>query len=156
MRRLILSLAFAIATAWPAGAPYFVVIVHSSNLQTDLHFTDLRNFFAGGAKTWRNGARVVLVERNLGSAAYNFLLGHVLNMSATDYKRRLASIEFAGETPVTLKVLNSEEASCKFVFNVPGSIALIEAQSLRAPECGGVQIVRIDGKLPGEEGYRLQ
>jgi len=57
---------------------------------------------------------------------------------------------------VTLKILNSEEAACKFVFNVPGSIALIETDSLRLPECGGVGIVRIDGRLPGQEGYRLR
>jgi hypothetical protein len=98
----------------------------------------------------------VLVERDAGSAAFQFLLQHVLNMSATEYKRRLAGIEFAGEAPVTPKILNSEEAACKFVFNVPGSIALIETNSLRVPECSGVETVRIEGKQPGEEGYRLR
>jgi hypothetical protein len=77
-------------------------------------------------------------------------------MGVSEYKRRLASIEFGGAAPVTLKILNSEEAACKFVFNVPGSIALIETDSLRFPECSGVGIVRIDGQLPGQEGYRLR
>jgi len=79
-----------------------------------------------------------------------------LRMSAGEYKRHLASIEFAGEAPVTLKILNSERAACKFVFNVPGSIALVETISLQLPECSGVATVKIDGRLPDQEGYRLQ
>jgi hypothetical protein len=136
--------------------PSFAVVVHASNPHTNLHLAEVRAFFAGVAKQWPNGSKVVLVERDAGSPAHRFLLEHILTMSATEYKLRLARIEFAGEAPVTLKVLNSEEAACKFVFNVPGAIALIATESLHAPECGGVQTVRIDGKLPSEEGYRLR
>jgi hypothetical protein len=57
---------------------------------------------------------------------------------------------------VSVKVLNSDAAACQFVFNVPAAIAIIETASLPTAECGQVQVVRIDGKLPGEEGYRLR
>jgi hypothetical protein len=53
-------------------------------------------------------------------------------------------VEFSGDE-VTLKILNSEQAACKFVLNVPGSIALVETGSLQLPECSG----------PGQESYRL-
>lgn len=134
----------------------YAVIVHQSNPTKNLRVADVRAFFAGINGKWPHGPKVVLVERDAGSATFRFLLQRVLNMSAIEYKRRLASIEFAGEAPVILKILNSEEAACKFVFNVPGSIALIETGSLPAPECRGVETVRIEGRLPGEEGYKLR
>jgi hypothetical protein len=52
--------------------------------------------------------------------------------------------------------LNSDAAACQFVFNVPLAIAIVEAGSLASPACSSVRVLRIDGKLPGEEGYRLK
>jgi len=156
MRYALLTLGLLIGSGRGAGVASFVVVVHHSNPNTNLVLADVRAFFAGDAKQWPNGSKVVLVERDAGSAPYQFLLARILHMSVSEYKRRLESIEFGGATPVTLKILNSEEAACKFVFNVPGSIALIETDSLRLPECSGVGIMRIDGRLPGQEGYRLR
>jgi hypothetical protein len=156
MGRLILSLGMLIGSGNAGGVDSFAVVVHQSNPNTNLMFADIRAFFSGAAKQWPNGSQVVLVERDTGSATYVFLLEHILHMTPVEYKRHLLRIEFAGETPVTLKVLNSEQAACKFVFNVPGAIALIATHSLDLPECGGVGTVRIDGRLPGQEGYRLR
>jgi hypothetical protein len=72
------------------------------------------------------------------------------------YKRSLATIEFSGQAPVLLKVLNSEETACKYMFYVPGSIALVETDSLHSPECAQLKVLRIEGKLPAEKGYRLR
>ena len=147
----------ALAPGAPVKPPTtFTVVVHQSNATNNLRFSDLQAFFMGQSKKWPNGSNVVLVERSAESPAFRFLLGRVLNMSPVEHKRRIANIEFMGEVPVTLKVLNSEEAACKYVFNVPGSIALIETGSLQTPECSGVRVVSIDGKLPAEEGYRLR
>lgn len=149
-------MALLIGSGRAASGQSYAVVVHPSNPATNLRLADLRGFFSGAVKQWPNGSRVVLVARDYGSAAYQFLMRRVLNMSPAEYRRHLASIEFAGEAPVTLKVLNSEAAACKFVYNVPGSIALIEANSLQAPECHGVETLRIESKLPSEEGYRLR
>lgn len=156
MGRFVLAMGLLIGSGRTGGVPSFAVVLHRSNPNTNLRMADVQAFFSGGAKQWPNGSKVVLVERDTGSAAYRFLLARILHMGTTEYKRHLTGIEFAGETPVVLKVLNSEEAACKFVFNVPGSIALIETQSLHLPECSGVEPARIDGRLPGQEGYRLQ
>ena len=147
---------WALAPGTPSPNPTCSVVVHQSNPNTRLRMGDLQAFFAGARKNWPNGNGIVLVQRSPDSPAYRVLLDRVLNMSATEYKRRLANVEFMGESPVNLKVLNSDVMACKYVFNVPGAIAVVETESLRLPECGGVQVVRIDGKLPGEEGYRLR
>lgn len=156
MARLLIAMGLLIGVGGAAGGPSFAVVLHRSNPNTNLRTADVQAFFSGVSKQWPDGSKVVLVERDTGSPAFQFLLARILRMSASEYKRRLASIEFAGEAPVLLKILNSEEAACKFVFNVPGSIAVIEANSLQLPGCSGVEPARIDGRLPRQEGYRLR
>jgi len=156
MRVAILALAFFMSSTRAAGPPSFAVVIHQSNPSVDLRLADLRAFFDGASKRWPNGSNVVLVERDAISPAFRFLLQGVLNMTASEYKRNLTRIEYSGGSRVNVKTLNTEGAACKFVFNVPGAIALIETSSLSLAECNGVQIVKVNGKLPGEEGYPLR
>jgi len=156
MKRAIATLGMLLTPAVGWARASFAVVEHRSNPVRELRFSELRAYFTGTATQWPDGSKVVLVERDPRSPAFQFLIDRLVKMSPRDYRRGLMNIEYRGETPVTLKILNTEGAACKFVFNVPGAIALIETDSLATAECSGVQLVRIDGKLPGEEGYRLK
>jgi hypothetical protein len=160
MVRLVVALTLAVAalaiSALAGMESSFAVVVHRSNPTSSIRFVDLRAFFSGEIKQWPHGVKLVLVERDLESTVFRFLMQHVLNTTAVEYQRRLANIEFKGETPVTVRVLNSDAAACKFVFNVPGAIAVIATNSLVLPECSQVQLIMVDGKLPGEEKYGLR
>jgi hypothetical protein len=142
----------------PAAEPTqtFAAVVHPSNPARDLRLRDLTSLFGGANRQWPNNSLVVLVERDSASPAFRYLMGRLLNTTVSEYKRRLQNIEYRGDAPVSIKTLNSDAAACQFVFNVPSAIAIIESGSLAAPACREVQVLRIDGKLPGEEGYRLR
>jgi hypothetical protein len=134
----------------------FAAVVHRSNPTHNLRFGDLLSMFEGARREWPNESRVVLVERDAGSAPFRYLIGRLLNTTPGDYKRSLQNIEYRGDLPVSIKTLNSDAAACQFVFNVPSAIAIVETASLALPACAGIQVLRVDGKLPGEEGYRLK
>jgi hypothetical protein len=153
-----LSALLAIAAAQPGAEPVgsFAAVVHPSNPSHDLRLRDLASFFEGELRKWPNAAPVVLVERDAASAPYRYLMSHVLQTTPVEYKRRLQNIEYRGDAPPAIKILNSDEAACQFVFNVPTAIAIIEAKSLGSTACASVQVLRIEGKLPSEEGYRLK
>jgi hypothetical protein len=140
--------------AEPSAA--FAAVVHPSNATRDLRLRDLTSLFEGANRQWPNRSGVVLVERDAGSAPFRYLMGRLLNTTPGEYKRSLQNIEYRGEAPVSIKILNSDAAACQYVFNVPSAIAIVETASLALPACGGIQVLRIDGKLPGEEGYRLK
>jgi hypothetical protein len=160
MVRLVMILTLAVAAltirSFAHSMASYAVVVHRSNPINNVKLSDLRAFFNGDTKQWPHGAKVVLVERDLRSDVFQFLMQHVLNSTAVEYQRRLANIEFRGEASVMVRILNSDAAACKFVFNVPGSIALIATGSLSLPECSAVQLVTVDGKLPGDEKYGLR
>jgi hypothetical protein len=134
----------------------YAVIVHISNPNREFRMADLRSLFSGATRRWPDRQRVVLAESDPAGSASKYLLGGLLGTSPAEYKRRLANIEFIGEEGAILRTLNSDTAACKFVFNVPSAIGLVEAASLQTPECRAVRPARVEGRLPGEEGYRLK
>jgi hypothetical protein len=116
----------------------------------------VRSLFLAGLKRWPNQKRVILVRPPAQSPPSLYLMHTLLGMEERDYQRELAGAEFRGEESVAVKVLNSDGAVCRFVFNVPGAAGLVAAASLLSADCTGVRALRIQGKSPGEAGYRLQ
>ena len=140
----------------PVSAQDFSVIVHRSNPVTSLTLSNLRDILFGNVTHWPNQSRIVLAERGSGSPVNRFLMGRILKTSWIDYKRSLEAIEFSGQDPVIVRVLNSDPAACKFVFNVPSALAVVETSSTAAAECRDLRVLKIDGLLPGQEGYHLK
>jgi hypothetical protein len=134
----------------------FAVVVHPSNQSRDLRVRDVTSIFGGTSRQWPNSSAIVLVERNSAGPSFQYLIGRLLNTTPRAYNFSLLNIEYRGEAPVSIKILNSDAAACQFVFNVPSAVALVESASLGLPACGAVRVLSIDGKLPGEEGYRLK
>ena len=59
---------------------------------------------------------------------------------------------FSGETADAPKTLASTNGVLRFVYNVPGAIGYVRARDADS----SVKMLRIDGRLPGEPGYRLE
>jgi hypothetical protein len=160
MGRTLLLIAALMAAVTPGfsadPARVFAALVHPSNPARDLRLRDLMSLFEGVNREWPNNSGVVLVERDAGSAPFRYVIGRLLNTTPGEYKRSLQNIEYRGAAPVSIKILNSDETACQFVFNVPSAIAIIETGSLALPACGPVRVLRIDGKLPGDIGYSLK
>src|ERR1700722_7377762 len=86
----------------------FAAVVHRTNPTHNLRLRDLLSLFEGDSRQWSNGSAVVLVERDAGSAPFQYLMGRLLNTTPGEYKRRLQNIEYRGDTPVSIKILNSD------------------------------------------------
>jgi hypothetical protein len=138
------------------GATAFAMVVHPSNPCKEMPLREVRSFFLATRRRWPNQKRVILVRPPVESPPSVYLMRSLLGMDERDYQRELANIEFRGEEPVIAKILNSDGAVCRFVFNVPGAIGLVAAASLSSLDCTSVRVLRIEGKSPGEAGYRLQ
>ena len=150
------TLAGLLAVAFPAAGQTYAVVVHPANPVSNLTVAALRDLFGGAVTHWPDRSKVVLVHRATGSPANRFLIDRFLKTSWQDYKRSMEGLEFQGQEPVVIRVLNSDAAACKFVFNVPSAVAVIESASAAVPECRDVRVLKIDGLTPGQGGYRLK
>lgn len=73
-------------------------------------------------------------------------------MTDNDYNKYFIQARFIGNLQATPKILATSAGVREFVFNVPGAIGYVCAGEADA----SVKIVRIDGRLPGEPGYKLR
>ena len=127
------------------------IVVNKSNPVTGLSFVELRRIFLGEQTHWPGGHRITLVMREEGQTERAAVLRLIYRMSEADLSRYLLQASFRGDLRLEPKVLNSALGVKRFVYNVPSAIGYV--RSNEADET--VNTVRIDGKLPGEDGYRL-
>lgn len=133
-----------------SGEP-LAIVVNRSNPLSEISLGDLRRVFRGQRSRWSNGRRVTLVMRDQGTLERNAILQSLYGVAEEDYKRTYMQAVFSGETADAPKTLASSNGVLRFVYNVPGAIGYVRARDVDA----SVKMLRIDGRLPGEPGYRL-
>ena len=148
---LILLLAPA-APLTEARAADVAIIVSRDNPVDELQWKELVKIFRLEKPYWDHHERVYLVLRETGSPEKSVVLDKIYRTSDAGLKRlwlgkinREEMIEFP-------RVLNSNEAVIRFVSQVPSAIGFVDASSAD----DRVKIVRIDGLLPGSDGYPLR
>ena len=127
------------------------VVVNKSNPVTDLSFADLRHVFLGEQTHWSGGHRITLVMREEGQPERAAVLRLIYRMTEADLNRYLLHASFRGDLRLEPKVLNSSLGVKRFVFNVPSAIGYLLGNETDET----VKTIRIDGRLPGDDGYRL-
>jgi len=149
-------LRFLILAALPAcarlAAADIAVIVHSGVPVNDLSFSDLRQILLGDRQYWGSSVKVTLLVRSPVARERDAMLRTVLQMSEAQFRQYWIGKVFRAEAAAAPRVVNSEEETASMVASTPGSLSFLDAA--RVPK--GTKIVRVDGKLPGEAGYRLR
>ena len=128
------------------------IVVNRSNPLNEISLVDLRRVFRGQRSRWSNGRRVTLVMRDPGTRERQAILQSLYGVAEDDYHRTYMQAVFSGETTDAPKTLASTNGVLRFVYNVPGAIGYVRARDVDA----SVKTLRVDGRLPGEPGYRLE
>jgi hypothetical protein len=127
------------------------VVVNSSNAVSNVSFDELRKIFAGEKRSWTGGVRIQLLVRSPRTRERQVLL-KLLQMNEDDYKQYWRSQVYRGEVeaePMVLPSLGMVKEALK-VF--PGAIALVDSREIK-PD---MKVMKVDGHLPGENGYPLR
>jgi ABC-type phosphate transport system substrate-binding protein len=132
------------------GEP-LAIVVNRSNPLTEISLADLRRVFRGQRSRWSNGRRVTLVMRDPGAPERDAILQSLYGLEEEQYRRTYLQAVFSGEATDAPKTLASTNGVLRFVYNVPGAIGYVRARDVDA----SVKMIRVDGRLPGETGYRL-
>lgn len=156
-RRAIVLLALCSLSAFVSSAKESVltVIVNSSNSLESISKTRLRALLMGEIDQWANKSQITLVQREPTSQAFQKTLRLILHMTEAEYSRWLLQNEFRGRKLPLIKILNSDESASKFVFNVPGAVAITDGVPSGSIS-SEIKILRVDGKLPGDPGYAFK
>jgi len=128
------------------------IVLNTANPTDNLSLAQLRGIILGDRAHWPDGQKITVVMREQGQPERALILRLVCRMSETDFNQYLMHSTFTGQVQTGPKLLTSVTGVRKFVFNVPGAIGYVRAGEVDR----SVKAVRIDGRLPGEEGYKLR
>ena len=127
------------------------IVVHPGTPVTQLTFAELRQVFLGERQYWNPATPVVLLIRAPTSAERNAVLNVIYQMREPQFKQYWIAKIFRAEMTSPPKVVYSNESANQLVAAIPGAIAFMAAADVKP----GLKVLRVDGHLPGEPGYRL-
>ncbi len=128
------------------------VVVNPLNPLTDIKMSMLRKIVTGEQTVWSNRLTVQLVLREPGTPEQDVMLRVVAQMTVPQYKQIwTAKMAGHGASAEPLTVPSSGLAG-EFVATHAGGIAFIRGMDVRRD----LRVLKVDGILPGEEGYPLR
>ncbi len=128
------------------------VIVNPSNPVDSISSAELRKIFTGEKQNWSGSLPVFVLVRAPQARERDVLLNQVLRMNESEYKQYWIRKIYSGEVQREPLALLSNGMQLEAVRAEKGGIALIKLADVRQ----GVKVLKLDGHLPGTEGYELK
>lgn len=144
-------LALALVCMQAAAAKDVALISNKANNLKGLTFVDLVKVCKGQMGRWPNGRPVTLVARDPSSPEMRIVLQKVYGMTADEVNDLITSANHGRIDHPAIMVVNSDDAVVKRVETTPGGVGLVDVYSIT----GGIDVLRVGGKLPLEPGYVL-
>lgn len=145
-RRLSVVLLWVIVMSGLAQAKRLAIVADTGNATTNLAASELVKIFNARTRNWPDGRPITVVLRDPSSADMQLVLRKVLNMTPDQ------AHEFVQAHRGAIVVADSDDAVLRFVSATRGAIGVVDLYSLTK----GVNVLKIDGKLPVEQGYFLR
>ena len=142
MSRLAALVLFAAISAVPCFAHHMAVVVSKQSGVTAISSAQLKKMFRAETKKWPDGKSIQLVMHRA-STGEAITLQRLNKMSAQQWQSWVA------EHKDSLKLVDTDNEVLQYVESTPGAVGLVEVHSLN----DHVNIIRVDGKVPMEDGY---
>lgn len=122
------------------------VVVDKANTQGGITTAELIKVFKFDSRKWSDGRNVVLVMIEPATPEMESAFEKLYHMQPDEVKALVA----AHHSSVVF--VSSEEKLLKSVESIPGAVGLVDVYSITSR----VNVLKVDGKLPLEQGYFLK
>ena len=145
MKRLLLLV--LLICAWiPCEAKHMAVVVNKANSTDNVTAADLAKILQVNTKKWADGKNITIVLRDPSSPETQEALQRLFKMSQAEVST------FVQNHKSNFIAVDTDEALLKIVETTPGAVGLVDVYSITSR----INVVKVDGKLPLEQGYLLR
>lgn len=127
-------------------AKQLAVIVDKTNNLGGMSANDLAKVFKFDSHKWPDGRSVILILRDPSTPEMQTAIQKLYHMQVDEFKALLAAHQSG------VIVVRTEEELLKSVESIPGAVGLVDVYSINSR----VNVLKVDGKLPLEQGYFLK
>lgn len=144
--RTVLLLVWVAAGSCFVQAKQIALIADTSNVTSNVTAAALVKIFNAQTRNWPDGKPITIVLRDPSAADMQVIVRKLFSMTP---EQAHAFIQAHKDSII---IAESDEAVLRFVSTTRGAIGVIDLYSLTS----GVNVLKIDGKLPVEQGYLLR
>lgn len=120
------------------------IIVNTTNPTSTLTAAELEKVLKAAAP-WPDGKKIKVFLVDPESAERKTLLQRLYKMTSAEFK------SFSEAHKVDIQIVASDEIVLTMVDNNPGALGIVNVYSINSH----VKVLKVDGKLPMEQGYLL-
>ncbi|HKT50199.1 MAG TPA: hypothetical protein VJV96_07865 [Candidatus Angelobacter sp.] len=131
----------------PCQAKNIAVVVSKSNNTGNITSGDLAKMLESPSKKWPDGSSVtVVLPGGLNAQDAELAVERVLKMNQAQARKFLTDHKSA------FVICRSDDDVLNKVQSLPGSVGLVDVYSIN----NAIHVLKVDGKLPLEQGYLLR
>ena len=134
-----------------ASAEGFAIVVNKSNNTDNVSFQDLVRYFRVEKQFWPNRNKIVVILREAGSEEQEVLLEKIYKITEWELRRMWIRKIYNGDITSPPMPAFSPSAMIKTIMKKEGGIGIVKIEDVTED----VKVLKIDGKLPSDEGYTL-
>jgi ABC-type phosphate transport system substrate-binding protein len=142
------------APAPPRTSPWegLAIVVNQNNPINNLTLWQLREIFLGEKRWWSNHRRITLAAMPRGTAERRTMRRVIYKMNDRDLEKYFFFGLYRGELVTSPTTLETPRDVAAFVARRPGAVGYLRASDVN----NSVKVVRVNGLLPGDDGYPLR
>ena len=129
------------------------IVAHPDTPINGLTLAEVRQVFLGERQYWNAKLPVVLLIRAPVAHERDVVLNVIYEMTEAQFNQYWIAKIFRAEIASAPKIVYSNDIENGLVKALPGAIAFMDS---RTASRLGLKILRVDGHLPGEQGYILR
>jgi len=152
--RLILVIVFVPIVIFMTNAyATIAVIVNKSNPVSDISYNELKQILETRKQYWDNGEKIILIFKPITSVETRTLIDMAYKIKYEEFDKYWFLKVYDNKIMEFPKILNSTGTINILVSEIQGAIAFIGVDEVS--KRGNIKVLRVDGKMPDEEGYPL-
>jgi ABC-type phosphate transport system substrate-binding protein len=146
LRRVCALTSLMVCLGAACEAKHMAVVVDKTNTQGGMTAAELIKIFKFDNRKWPDGRNVTLVLLDPSLPDMQSVIEKLYHMQPDEVKALLTGHRSA------VVIVTSEEQLLKSVESIPGAVGVVDVYSIN----GRVNVLKVDGKLPLEQGYLLK
>ncbi|MDA0873754.1 MAG: hypothetical protein O3C45_01710 [Bacteroidetes bacterium] len=148
----VLILIALLGTGSALAQPRLAVIVHPDLDRKDVSFMELRRIMRMETQYWRPGETISLILPGPSAPERAPLLDRVYQMSEQAFRQHWIAVAYRAQTLSLPRPYSDCSVAVRIVANLKHAMTVVDAACIGEER---VRVLRVDGKLPKDEGYRL-
>jgi ABC-type phosphate transport system substrate-binding protein len=142
----LLALMWLLVVPCMVQAKQLAIVTDTANSTTNLTTSDLVKIFNAHTRSWPDGRPITIVLRDPSSADMQLVLRKLFGMSQDQAHAFIQAHKNA------IMIAESDDEVIHLVSSTRGAVGVVDLYSLTKD----VNVLKIDGKLPVEQGYLLR